>query len=248
MLDPETRRKARELGVPGLADAIEMVEADASYAGLPFADKAKVVVDYAYQESRNRLVERLIKGARLRFPHADISNIVYEGRPLSRDLVCELGTAQFVANATDVIIEGFTGTGKSHLACAIAKQACKRGLRSLYVRMPDMLAYREEKMAAGWPEKKVLNKYVGYKVLVIDEHLIHKPTTDQKHILLELTERRYDNSSTIYCSQYPVDEWHRRMGGGAHAESVMDRIVHNAVRIQMGDVNMREMMAKRKVE
>lgn len=56
------------------------------------------------------------------------------------------------------------------------------------------------------------------------------------------------NSSTIYCSQYPVDEWHRRMGGGAHAESVMDRIVHNAVRIQMGDVNMREMMAKRKVE
>lgn len=163
MLDPETRRKARELGVPGLADAIEMVEADASYAGLPFADKAKVVVDYAYQESRNRLVERLIKGARLRFPHADISNIVYEGRPLSRDLVCELGTAQFVANATDVIIEGFTGTGKSHLACAIAKQACKRGLRSLYVRMPDMLAYREEKMAAGWPEKKVLNKYVGYK-------------------------------------------------------------------------------------
>lgn len=165
MLDPETRRKARELGVPGLADAIEMVEADASYAGLPFADKAKVVVDYAYQESRNRLVERLIKGARLRFPHADISNIVYEGRPLSRDLVCELGTAQFVANATDVIIEGFTGTGKSHLACAIAKQACKRGLRSLYVRMPDMLAYREEKMAAGWPEKKVLNKYVGYKGL-----------------------------------------------------------------------------------
>ena len=171
-----------------------------------------------------------------------------EGRPLSRDLVCELGTAQFVANATDVIIEGFTGTGKSHLACAIAKQACKRGLRSLYVRMPDMLAYREEKMAAGWPEKKVLNKYVGYKVLVIDEHLIDKPTTDQMHFLLELTERRYDNSSTIYCSQYPVDEWHRRMGGGAHAESVMDRIVHNAVRIQMGDVNMREMMAKRKVE
>lgn len=146
----------------------------------------------------------------------------------------ELGTAQFVANATDVIIEGFTGTGKSHLACAIAKQACKRGPRSLYVRMPDMLAYREEKMAAGWPEKKVLNKYVGYKVLVIDENLIDKPTTDQMHFLLEVTERRYDNSSTIYCSQYPVDEWHRRMGGGAHAESVMDRIVHNAVRIQMG--------------
>lgn len=54
-----------------------------------------------------------------------------------------MGIAQFVVNATDVIIEGFTGTGKSHLACTIAKQACKRGVRSLYVRMPDMLAYGE---------------------------------------------------------------------------------------------------------
>lgn len=130
--------------------------------------------------------------------------------------------------------------GKSHLACALGKQACKRGLRTLYVRMPDMLAYRAEKLSAGWAEKKVLNKYAAYKVLVVDEFLIDKPTTDQMHFLLELTERRYDSSSTIFCSQYPTDEWHRRMGGGAHAESVMDRIVHNAVRIQMGDVNMRE--------
>jgi DNA replication protein DnaC len=106
--------------------------------------------------------------------------------------------------------------------------------------MPDMLAYRAEKLAAGWAEKKVLNKFAAYKVLILDEHLIDKPTTEQMHFLLELTERRYDSSSTIFCSQYPVDERHRRMGGGAHAESVMDRIVHNAVWIQMGDVNMRQ--------
>lgn len=60
-------------------------------------------------------------------------------------------------------------------------------------------------------------------MLILDEHLIDKPTTEQMHFLLELTERRYDSSSTIFCSQYPVDEWHRRMGGGAHAESIMDR-------------------------
>ena len=84
------------------------------------------------------------------------------------------------------------------------------------------------------------DKFAAYKVPVLDEHLIDKPTTEQMHFLLEPAERRYDSSSTIFCSQYPVDEWHRRMGGGAHAESVMDRIVHNAVRIQMGDVNMRQ--------
>ncbi len=240
MLDPETRRKVRELKVPGLLDAIDMVGTDDSYAALSFEDKVKVLVDYAYQEATNAKVERLIRQAHLRLPQADISNIDYEGRPISRDLVLELGTSQFVSAATDVILEGFTGTGKSHLACALGKQACKHGIRTLYIRMPDMLAYRTEKLDSGWPEKRVLNRFAGYKVLILDEHLIDKPTTDQMHFLLELTERRYDNSSTIYCSQYPVEDWHRRMGGGAHAESVLDRIVHNAVRVQMGDVNMRE--------
>lgn len=108
------------------------------------------------------------------------------------------------------------------------------------IRMPDMFEYRAEKLAAGWGEKRVLRKYAGYKVLVLDEFLIDKPTTDQMHFLLELTELRYDCSSTIFCTQYPTVDWHRRMGGGAHAESVIDRIVHNAVRIEMGEVNMRD--------
>ena len=246
MLDPETKRKARELGIPGFLDAVELVGSDPSYAALAFDDKMKVVVDYSYQEKMNAQVARLIRNAHFRFPQADISDIDYDGRPISRDLVNELGTSQFVANATDVILEGFTGTGKSHLACALGKQACKHGLKTLYIRMPDMLAYRSEKMDAGWPEKKVLNKYAAYKVLILDEHLIDKPTKEQMHFLLELTERRYDSSSTIYCSQYGIEDWHRRMGGGAHAESVLDRIIHNAVRIEMGDVNMRERMAARK--
>lgn len=245
MLDPETRRKARELGVPGLLDAVDMVEGDPSFANLSYAEKTKVVIDYVYQEKHNSTVSRLIKCAKLRFPQADISNIIYEGRPLSRELVNELGTSQFVANATDIILEGFTGTGKSHLACAIAKQACKHEIKTYYVRMPDLLEFRSEKMSAGWPERRVINKFAGYKVLVIDEYLIDTLNTDQMHFMLELTERRYDNSSTIYCTQYPVDDWHRRMGGGAHADSVMDRIIHNAIRIEMGDVNMRELSARR---
>lgn len=240
MLDPETKRKARELGVPGLLEAVELVGTDPSYAALSFEEKVRVVVDYSYQEKSNAQVARLLRNAHLRLPQADISNIDYDGRPVSRDVVNELGTCQFVANATDVILEGFTGTGKSHLACALGKQACKHGLKTLYVRMPDMLGYRSEKMAAGWPEKKVLAKYASYKVLILDEYLIDKLDTDQMHFMLELTERRYDSSSTIYCSQYGIEDWHRRMGAGAHAESVMDRIVHNAVRIQMGEVNMRE--------
>lgn len=240
MLDPETKRKAREIGAPGLLDIVEDIGSDPSYAALSFDEKMTIVIDHVHDEVQRKKVASLIKSAKLRLPQADISNIDYEGRPLKRSVINELGTAQFVANATDVIIGGFTGTGKSHLACAIGKQTCKHSLRTLYIRMPDMLAYRTEKMDGGWKERKVLKHFAAYKVLILDEWLIDKPTTDQMHFLLELTELRYDNSSTIYCSQYPSKDWHRRMGGGAHAESVMDRIVHNAVSIEMGDVNMRE--------
>ena len=96
------------------------------------------------------------------------------------------------------------------------KLACKRGLRTLYVRMPDMLAYRAEKLSAGWAERKVLNKYAAHKMLVEDGFLIDKPSTEQMHFLLELTERRYDGTSTIFRSQCPTDECHRRMCDGAH--------------------------------
>ena len=223
-----------------MLEITEMLCNDPSYAGPSFEEKAVIAVDYMHQEASNDKVARLIRNAKLRFPHADIANIDYDGRPIKRELASDLGTTHFVASSTDLIPEGFTGTGKSHLACAIAKQACKNGMRTLYVRMPDMLEYRPEKLAAGWSEKRILRKYAGYKVLVMDEFLIDKPNTDQMHFLLELTELRYDCSSTIFCTQYPTEDWHRRMGGGAHAESVIDRIVHNAIRIQMGAVNMRE--------
>ncbi|WP_165174055.1 ATP-binding protein [Adlercreutzia sp. ZJ242] len=144
------------------------------------------------------------------------------------------------------ILEGFTGAGKSHLARALGKQACRRGSKTLYVRMPDMLTYRSEKMDAGWPEEKILGKYAAHKVLIMDERLIDKPAKEQMHFLLEVTERCCDNSSTICCPQYGIENWHRRMGGGARAEPVSDHIAHNAACIEVGNVSMREHAASKK--
>lgn len=72
--------------------------------------------------------------------------------------------------------------------------------------MPGMLAYRTEKLATIWSERKVLNMFAIYKMLILGKHLIDKPVAKQMYFLLGLTERRYDGSSTIFCSQYPVDE------------------------------------------
>ncbi|MDP9859626.1 DNA replication protein DnaC [Olsenella profusa DSM 13989] len=149
MLDPETRRELREPRVPSKVEAVEMLESDASLAALPLDDRLRTVVDHAYQEMEDARAARLLRDARLRLPQADVANIGYDGRPLDHTPVTELATCQLVASATYVIAEGLTGTGKGHLARALGKRACKRGLKTLYVRMPDMLVYRTERMSAG---------------------------------------------------------------------------------------------------
>ena len=114
-------------------------------------------------------------------------------------------------------------------------------MSTLYVRMPDLLMSREEELAAGVPESKILKKYARYRVLVVDEWLMDPLNPDQMRFFLELVDRRHDKSSTIWCSQYRVEDWHSRLGGGTHADAIMDRIVHNAVTLLTGEVNMREL-------
>lgn len=243
MIDQETKRKMRIIGIPEAIEVIDMMAADPSYANMGFDDKMKVIVDYVAQEKENASVKRLIQRARFRIANADISSIIYDGRPLLRTMVNDLGTCQFVESSSDVIVVGYTGTGKTYLACSIGRQACKHGLSTFYIRMPDLLMAREESMAAGIPESKILKKYAGYKVLIMDEWLIDPLTPEQMRFFLELVDRRHDRSSTIWCSQYRVEDWHGRIGGGTHADAIMDRIVHNAITMLTGEVNMRELTA-----
>ena len=91
MLDVETKRKIRELAVPGMVDILDLMETDAAYASLSFDERMKIVIDHTYSQKMNDDIVRLIKNAKFRLPDADIVNIDYEGRPLNRALITELG-------------------------------------------------------------------------------------------------------------------------------------------------------------
>jgi DNA replication protein DnaC len=81
-------------------------------------------------------------------------------------------------------------------------------------------------------------------LLILDEWLLNDMTESEQHFIFELIERRYDCTSTIFCTQYKREDWHRRLGGGIHADAIMDRIVHTAAWVYSGDINMRELQAK----
>ena len=160
-----------------------------------------------------------------------------------REKMLRLATCQFMETHRNVIFQGFTGSGKSWLACCIAKEACKRKYRTRYIRMPDLLTLYEEASVSKTGVSKLLTKWSNYDLLILDEFLLNDLTQPEQLFLFELIERRYDKASTMFCTQYRMEDWHTRLGGGVHADAILDRIVHNVEVVYAGRLNMRDVRA-----
>jgi len=245
IINEETRRKLRELNFSEFIDAIEIQSQGVDYAILTFEDRIKVAVDYVYQKKYNSKVQSLIKLSKFRMPNAVLNDVYYADRGLDQQRLLTLSSCQFIDMSSSIVFHGFTGSGKSYLACAIGRQACMQGIRTRYIRIPDLLILRDEASLIKQGISKLLKKFSSYKLLILDEWLLDSLTDEEQHFLFELIERRHDCSSTIFCAQFKKDEWHTRLGGGVHADAMMDRIVHNAIWVYSGNINMREYLASK---
>ena len=229
MLNDETKRKLRELNISEVIDAIEYQDQDPVTVSLPFEERLQRIVDYLYQEKYNSKIQRLIKSAKFRFPQADVHSIYYEGRTLNRESINELSTAQFIRNRHSIVFQGYTGSGKTFLACAIGKEACRQQVRTRYIRLPDLLMeYGDAKIIPG-QEKKIIARYSKIPLLILDEWLMADISADELHFLFELTEHRSDSTSTIFCTQYSKKDWIKKLGEGVYAEAIVDRYAYNTV-------------------
>lgn len=246
MIDEETRRKLREMNMSEMVEALDLQEADRTCMSMPFDERVRMMVDHACEAKRPSSVKRLTQRARLRFPAAKPGEMIYEGRGIDGVLVREALTCQFMDRAANVIVEGCTGTGKSYLACCMAKQACRMRRSARYIRLPDLLMERDELAATERSDAKILRKYARYELLVIDEWLTEDVEDVAIRFLLELVERRYMDRSTVLCTHYSPADWHGRLGGGVQADAMIDRLVHGAVRIDLGDVNVRKLLSEKK--
>ena len=239
-LDTETKRKLREMGASSLVDALD-IQDDTLTLGMVFEERIKLAVDDAHAAFTHGKVEGLIRRAGLRYPNADLRRLdLLEQRGLDRGVIAQLGTCQFIDRQQNVVFQGFTGSGKSYLGSALAKQACAHRYRAHYIRMPDLAEAWHLARDKPQGQMKFLRKYAAFTLLVVDEWLLDPPDESMRSMLLELLERRYDTTSTVFCTQYAKKDWHQRLGGGVHADAIMDRIVHNTIWIDTGNHNMRE--------
>ena len=115
-------------------------------------------------------------------------------------MIAGLDAGNYLEQRLNVVFQGATGSGKSHLLCALVKSACRARYRAVYVRMPDLA--EQVTVASNKPGgvPKLVRKYATYNLLAIDEWLVDKPDELFKRFLLELMELRYDTVSTAFAT------------------------------------------------
>jgi DNA replication protein DnaC len=242
MLTHPTLDKLHTLRLTGMAKAFEEQLRTPGIEDLSGEERLGLLVDreLAWRETR-RLATRL-RNAKLRHG-ASIEDIDYRyPRGLDRGLLTKLTSCQWLREHHNLLITGPTGIGKSWLACALADKACREGFSVLYVRAPRWL--QELIVAKGDGRySKLLAQLAKTDLVVLDDFGGAVLNEESRRDLLEFLEDRYEVRSTLITSQLPVEHWHEAIGHPALADAILDRLVHNAYRLNLKGDSMRRQRA-----
>jgi DNA replication protein DnaC len=239
MLIHPTMEKLQELKLMGMLKALTEQQQMQEIDSLGFEERLGLLVDREATERENRKLTTRLKKAKLR-QSAVLEDLDFRrSRGLDKTLILSLAACAWISKGTNILICGPTGVGKSYLACALAHKACLEGHSVLYLRLPRL--FEELRLAkADGRYGKLMLSYAKTDLLVLDDWGLTPMNDPQRRDLLELMEDRYGFKSTIITSQLPVTAWHEAIGDPTLADAILDRIVHNAHKIEMKGESMRK--------
>ena len=239
MLKEQTYDKLIALKLYGMADAFKEQLTQPDMLTLSFDERFSLLVDRQWTFKENHRLTRLLRNAKLKLS-ACIEDIDYQkARGIDKSVILSLAGCQWVEQSHNIIITGPTGVGKTYLACALAHTACRSGFAAFYLRCPRLFQQLVIAKADG-SYAKLMNKLAKAKVLVIDDLGLTPLADGDRRDLLEVMEDRYGTSSTIVTSQLPLDLWHDSIGDPTIADAILDRLVHNAYRLELDGKSMRD--------
>jgi len=239
MLLHPTLDQLHRLGFLGMARAFSELAANPQAAELSHAEWLGLLLDREATERHDKHLKMRLRYARLRH-RAAVEDVDFRTpRGLDRALFLKLAEGSWIDSAHNLIIEGPTGVGKSWLACALGHKACRDNRSVLYQRIPRLfsdlaLAHGDGRYA------RLMRALTGVKLLILDDWGLDPLGTSQRRDLLEIVEDRFGRRATLFTSQIPVDRWHDVIGEPTIADAILDRIVHNAHRIQLHGESMRK--------
>ena len=158
-----------------------------------------------------------------------------------------LADGDYIKKKEPVFITGPTGVGKSHLASALGHHACELGYKVLYQQSTKLFARLKLAKADGSYLKEIA-KIERMDLLIIDDFGIQPLDTHSRTSMLEIIEDRHGKASTIITSQIPVNKWYDVIAEQTVADAILDRIIHDAHRIEMKGESLRRKSKQEKIE
>jgi DNA replication protein DnaC len=245
MLKQPTLDKLHGLRLSVMAQAWEDQERVPKVADLSFDERFALLVDAEHLARDNRRLGRLLRDANLRLREACIEDVkALPERGLPQAKLLQLGQGNWIAEHLNVLITGATGVGKSYLVCALGQMACRRGYRVAYHRVPRFFEEMSLSKADGTYPKLMAN-LAKADVLIFDDFGLGTLREAQRHDLLEVLEDRYGDRSTIVTSQLPISKWHEWVNDPTLADAILDRLVHNAYKLELKGPSGRKEKASR---
>ena len=245
MLTQPTIEKLCALRLRGMAEAFREQQEDPEVHRLSFEERLGLLIDRQWNWRANRALERRLRNARLQGPACveDIDFRTARGldRPLVRSLVAE---SAWVREHQNLFLLGPTGIGKTWLARAFGQKACRDGYTAYFTKAPEL--FRDLAMArADGSLRQLLYRLSRVDVLIVDDWAMAPLADSERREFLELCDERYQTRSTLLTSQLPVSAWHAHIGDPTVADSILDRLVHHAHRLELQGESLRKKRARK---